>query len=82
MLGRSPEDGTLPNRVEALLGHYGLFFGVRNARKHLAWYMDRAGVDCSGDDALRKAILTETNFRVVMKLLRTRFSTFESRRAA
>jgi len=67
---------------EALLEHYGPFLGVRNARKHLAWYMDRARPESSRKDALRQAILNETDFRVVAKLLRAWLSQFDSRRAA
>jgi nifR3 family TIM-barrel protein len=67
---------------EALLEHYGPFLGVRNARKHLAWYMDRAGANSCGEDTLRRAILTETDFRVVPKLLGAWFSRSDSRRAA
>lgn len=73
---------TVLSHYEMLLEHYGPFLGVRNARKHLAWYMERAGGVSPGKDALRRAVLTETNFRTVANLLRAWFERFETRRAA
>jgi nifR3 family TIM-barrel protein len=75
-------EATVLSHYEMLLEHYGPFLGVRNARKHLAWYMERAGGDFPSRDAVRKAILIESDFRVVVKLLRTWFARFEPRRAA
>lgn len=69
------------SHYEALLDHYGPFLGVRNARKHLAWYMDRAA-EASPDGGLRRAILTETDFRVVGRLLRTWLLDIGCRRSA
>lgn len=73
---------TVLAHYEAMLGHYGPFLGVRNARKHLAWYMDRATPSTPADSALRKAILTETNFRTVDRLLHMWLTQSEFRRAA
>lgn len=42
---------------EAMLGFYGKELGGRVARKHLGWYMDRAGTP----PGLRRAVLTETD---------------------
>jgi nifR3 family TIM-barrel protein len=67
---------------EALLEHYGALLGVRNARKHLAWYMDVGAGDFAGKEPLRHAILTETNFRAVGRLLRVYFDRDDKRRAA
>jgi tRNA-dihydrouridine synthase B len=67
---------------DSLREHYGAFLGSRNARKHLAWYMDAAGPRCPSQDSLRKAILTETDFRAVARLLRVYFTQGEVRRAA
>ncbi len=45
---------------EAIVAHYGLPFGVRNARKHLGWYMDGFPPgNCDDPVGLRRAILTE-----------------------
>jgi len=50
---------------EDMLAFYGAKLGSRVARKHLGWYMD--GVGCSAE--LRKAVLTERNPAVVLRLL-------------
>lgn len=75
-------EATVLAHYEALLDHYGPFLGVRNARKHLAWYIDRAAPEIFIEEDLRKAILTETDFRVVGRLLRGCFAHSESWRAA
>ncbi|RZS89138.1 tRNA-U20-dihydrouridine synthase [Phyllobacterium myrsinacearum] len=48
---------------EAMLAHYGEPTGIRHARKHLGWYLDKHGVDIGA--AERAAIMTETNPRLV-----------------
>ena len=50
---------------DAMLGFYGETLGIRNARKHLGWYMDGAGTPA----ALRHRVLTETNPKAVVTLL-------------
>jgi tRNA-dihydrouridine synthase B len=67
---------------EAILRHYGPLLGVRNARKHLGWYMDQFETTRNGDIEMRRTILTETNPRDVVKLLTARFVDREIRRAA
>lgn len=74
-------ESTIISHYEALLDHYGPFLGVRNARKHLAWYMDRAA-EAPAEGALRKAVLTETDFRVVGQLLRAWLADTDCRRTA
>ena len=51
--GRDPGDPSLDvqeatarQHVDAMLNHYGAFLGLRNARKHIGWYLERAG--CQG----------------------------------
>ena len=51
---------------EAMLSHYGERFGVRCARKHLGWYLDRWQVD---DPELRRSLLTADDPRTVLRLL-------------
>lgn len=75
-------EATVLAHYEALLAHYGPFLGVRNARKHLAWYIDRAAPEIFIEQEVRKAILTETDYRVVGRLLRGCLAHSESRRAA
>lgn len=48
---------------EAMLAHYGAPTGIRHARKHLGWYLEKHGVDISA--AERASIMTETNPRLV-----------------
>ena len=56
-----PEGAAFSDMVAAhyedMLAFYGRDLGVRVARKHLGWYMDRAGVDA----ATRRAVLTESD---------------------
>ena len=49
----------------ALLSFYGTELGLKVARKHLGWYMDRAGTPA----ALRGAMLTATSQAQVLALL-------------
>ncbi|MFC6687314.1 tRNA dihydrouridine synthase DusB [Jhaorihella thermophila] len=51
---------------EAMLRFYGADLGLRVARKHLGWYMDRAGTGAG----LRRAVLTARDPAEVLRLLR------------
>nr|WP_121065061.1 tRNA dihydrouridine synthase DusB [Chachezhania antarctica] len=61
---------------EAMLEFYGLDLGVRVARKHLGWYLDAAAEDAGTDvpKPLRRAILTSTDPRAVIGLIRAAFA--------
>jgi len=65
----APEGAALADMVlghyQAMLGHYGRDLGLRVARKHLGWYLDRAG----RPDA-REAVLTQTDPAAVMNLVK------------
>ncbi len=50
---------------EAMLMFYGVELGGKVARKHLGWYMDHA----APEPALRKAVLTQRDPAIVLKLL-------------
>ena len=63
----------------AMLSHYGAALGLRNARKHLGWYLDHHAPHAG---ALRKAILTATDPDAVIRLLAAAFAGDEERRAA
>ncbi|WP_421850224.1 tRNA dihydrouridine synthase DusB [Oricola sp.] len=57
---------------EDMLAHYGTAAGVRHARKHLGWYLDR----CDGATPdLRKMVLTAARPETVIDLLRRAFFT-------
>lgn len=57
---------------EDMLAHYGTESGLRQARKHLGWYLERHGAAASA--TLRKDILTSFEPARVIELLRTAFS--------
>ncbi|MEO1207440.1 MAG: tRNA dihydrouridine synthase DusB [Pseudomonadota bacterium] len=42
------QEQTACSHVQAMLAHYGSFLGLRNARKHIGWYLESAG--CEGAD--------------------------------
>ena len=45
--------------LDALLAHYGTFLGLRNARKHIGWYLAQSGVDEAAVKAWRRRLCTE-----------------------
>jgi nifR3 family TIM-barrel protein len=47
--------------VEAMLGHYGAFLGLRNARKHIGWYLESSGASPAVVKANRQRLCTETD---------------------
>ncbi len=68
-----PQGATLSDLVarhyEDILSFYGAALGLRMARKHLGWYLDRV----TGPVALRRAILTSDDPRAVLCMLRKAF---------
>lgn len=46
--------------LEAMLHHYGEFLGLRNARKHIGWYLEQAGASTSFIKAWRARLCTQT----------------------
>ncbi|MER9952928.1 tRNA dihydrouridine synthase DusB [Mesorhizobium sp. M0047] len=61
------------SHYEDMLALYGLESGLRQARKHLGWYLDRHANGVADDDS-RKAILTALEPARVIALLRDVFS--------
>jgi nifR3 family TIM-barrel protein len=51
-----------------MLAHHGIQTGLRHARKHLGWYLDRHAPDTPED--LRAAVMTGTDPALVRRLLR------------
>ncbi|HRN84235.1 MAG TPA: tRNA dihydrouridine synthase DusB [Hyphomicrobium sp.] len=45
--------------VEAMLAHYGEFLGLRNARKHIGWYLETSGHRAETLKAWRRRLCTE-----------------------
>src|SRR5262249_36134482 len=56
---------------EDMLSLYGVESGLRQARKHLGWYLDRHAPSSAPD--LRKAMLTSTEPAVVIAIIRRAF---------
>jgi nifR3 family TIM-barrel protein len=73
---------------DEMLDHYGAAIGVRHARKHLGWALDRAAETTGASDMLaashRQRLLTENDPRKVRRRLVDAFAAFGSpqRRAA
>jgi tRNA-dihydrouridine synthase B len=65
---------------ESMLSHYGTGKGVRIARKHIGWYLDR--LETSVPAALRGAILQSDDPRTVRPLLAAAFATSAEAAAA
>jgi nifR3 family TIM-barrel protein len=74
--------GLVVAHYEAILAHYGEILGVRCARKHLGWYMDRVAGRSAAAGALRAAILTETRPKEVIRLTIAFFTEREAGRIA
>jgi tRNA-dihydrouridine synthase B len=47
--------------VEAMLAHYGEHLGLRNARKHIGWYLEKSGRAIDAVKAWRRRLCTEEN---------------------
>jgi tRNA-dihydrouridine synthase B len=67
---------------DAMIEHYGCVVGPRAARKHLGWYMENAATPDANAIGLRRAIMTETRPREVVRLVRAYFEPASERRAA
>jgi tRNA-dihydrouridine synthase len=68
---------------EAMLSHYGEATGIRHARKHLGWYLDKHGFDVG--PLVRASIMTETNPHQVARRLHatlSRSNTVEMKKVA
>jgi len=53
--------------VAAMLEHYGPFLGLRNARKHIGWYLQTSGLPDGRVRAWRKRLCTEEKADVALK---------------
>ena len=72
--GRDPgapglsEQGRIAIRhVEAMLAHYGTALGLRNARKHIGWYLAASGKDAASVKAWRQMLCTDDDPRRVLR---------------
>jgi nifR3 family TIM-barrel protein len=86
--GTVPEEPTgaallelVTTHYEAMIDLYGPLHGPRCARKHLGWYLDRAEMPAA-PVPLRRAILTESRPKEVLRLLAACLPDAGERRAA
>ncbi len=56
--------------VGRMLSHYGAYLGLRNARKHIGWYLEASGVDAATAKSWRRRLCTEEEPRKAMAGLR------------
>lgn len=82
-LGKPDADGAPPldeqcriasAHVEAMLAYYGEFLGLRNARKHIGWYLASSGLRAGALKAWRQRLCTETDPARVLTLLAAFYS--------
>jgi nifR3 family TIM-barrel protein len=52
--------------VEGMLSHYGTGLGLRNARKHVSWYLETSGRTAQTVKAWRRRLCTDENARRVL----------------
>jgi nifR3 family TIM-barrel protein len=83
--GRDPGDPALAERrdialehVEAMLGHYGKDLGLRNARKHVGWYLASSGASEAIAKSWRGKLCTMLEPQRVLDGLETFYSDTES----
>lgn len=50
---------------DAMLSHYGTKLGIRNARKHLAWYLEHLSLDAAAIKAWRRCLCTAEDVAAV-----------------
>jgi tRNA-dihydrouridine synthase B len=53
--------------IEAMLSHYGVGLGLRNARKHIGWYLEKSGHAIATVKSWRRALCTEENADAVLR---------------
>jgi tRNA-dihydrouridine synthase B len=56
--------------IEAMLSHYGAALGLKNARKHIGWYLESSGRDAADVKVWRKLLCTDEDPNRVQRGLR------------
>ncbi|MCG6859190.1 MAG: tRNA dihydrouridine synthase DusB [Salaquimonas sp.] len=72
--------GTILAHYEDMLSHYGVAAGLRQARKHLGWYLDSHA--CATPAALKREMMTATEPAIVFDAIATVFNSPEPLRRA
>lgn len=57
--------------IESMLSHYGRSLGLRNARKHIGWYLASSGRDLDAVKTWRRTLCTDDDDRRVLRGLRS-----------
>ncbi len=65
--------------VQAMLSHYGVFLGLRNSRKHIAWYLDHGRLSIGETKDWRRRLCTSEQPNDVLAGLTEFFSTCRER---
>lgn len=72
--GRDPgapslaEQGAIAREhIEAMLSHYGTILGLRNARKHIGWYLETSGRAAAVVKAWRRQLCTDDDAERVLR---------------
>ncbi len=56
--------------IEAMLGHYGRELGLKNARKHMGWYLETSGAPVEAVKAWRRRLCTQGDAHTALSDLR------------
>lgn len=70
------------SHIEAMLSHYGTHLGLRNARKHIGWYLESSGCDGAIAKSWRRALCTDDEAVRVIAGLRSFYNSNGERAAA
>ncbi len=72
------EQGVIARRhVEGMLEHYGREVGLKNARKHIGWYLEASGAELATVKTWRRFLCTNDNAEEVLAGLSAFFETVE-----
>ena len=74
--------GIACEHVEAMLAHYGRHLGLRNARKHIGWYLASSGRDEASVKAWRRTLCTQEDAQAVLAGLGSFYEGDDERAAA
>ena len=72
----------IERHFEEMLAHYGTHLGIRNARKHIAWYLGHLGFDPATAKAWRRRLCTAEDPELVRTGLRAAFNAPDPHRSA
>ncbi len=65
--------------IEAMLSHYGTALGLKNARKHIGWYLETSGVDVVTVKEWRRRLCTQDDAGQALAGLREFYNTMTAR---